>query len=115
MQESATKKSATGRIARNFSTENCFSPGPENRNTSRSPLSLDRTTMNFKVVYGDVYGSFLNAAENRAAVDVLIAHIKSEPDLIRAKDENGNTVLHLASRNGHLQIVEILCQVVFAV
>jgi ankyrin repeat protein len=46
---------------------------------------------------------------------VLIAHIKSEPDLIRAKDENGNTVLHLASRNGHLQIVEILCQVVFAV
>jgi ankyrin repeat protein len=57
------------------------------------------------------YDVLLTAAQNRETI-LLISHIQSGGRSIHDKNETGNTVLHLAARDGHQDIVELLCQVI---
>ena len=59
---------------------------------------------------GKYSGICLHAAETGDAV-LLIASLKLDVHLIKEADSNGNTGLHLAARNGHSNVCEILCQV----
>ena len=57
------------------------------------------------------YSGFILRAAERGDAALLIAALKVDGHLIEGKDASGNTALHIAARNGHSSICELLCQV----
>jgi len=51
--------------------------------------------------------SLMEAAE-RGALDEVRAAIDAQPDLIKARDDEGATLLHFAAFGGHRPVVELL-------
>ena len=59
----------------------------------------------------DVYLGLLQKAAKYGDVVLLAAVLKADLQSIQEKDSTGNTALHVAARNGHSEVCDLLCHV----
>jgi hypothetical protein len=69
-------------------------------------VSIQHASMRMQVAFGQEID---DAAQN-GDLEKVKALLKDNPDLVSSKDKWGRTPLHLAARNGHKDVAELLRQ-----